>query len=114
VAETGATRLANTDSEVSDSEEDDEIISKPEPKTEMRISSSSYKKSGHQRQDKAFGSRVQGAGRVNKNRGEVVGERQVTFAPGSGRKEKVRPEPARKGRRDDGRRSASGNVFRRM
>jgi ribosome biogenesis protein ENP2 len=114
VAETGATRLANTDSEVSDSEENDEIISKPEPKTEMRISSSSYKKSGHQRQDEAFGSRVQGAGRVNKNRGEVVGERQVTFAPGSGRKEKVRPEPARKGRRDDGRRSASGNVFRRM
>ena len=113
-AETGATRLATTDSEGSDSEDEDGIISKSKSKPEMRISSSSYKKSGHQRQDKALGSRVQGAGRVNKSRGEVVGERQITFAPSSGRKEKQKPEPARKGRRDEGRRSASGNVFRRM
>jgi ribosome biogenesis protein ENP2 len=114
VVETGATRLANTDSEASDDiEENDEISLKPKPKPEMRISSSSYKKSGHQREDKAFGWRAQGAGRVNKNI-EVVGERQVTFAPSTGKNEKAKPEPARKGRRDQGRRSASGNVFRKL
>ncbi|TVY91526.1 Ribosome biogenesis protein [Lachnellula willkommii] len=96
----------------------DEIMSKPKPKTkpEMRISSSSYKKSGHQRQDKPLGSRMQGAGRISKNKGEVVGERSVTFAPEGRKKEKdsAKPPVERKGRRDDGRRSASGNVFRNM
>ncbi|TVY24973.1 Ribosome biogenesis protein [Lachnellula hyalina] len=94
----------------------DEIMSKPKPKPEMRISSSSYKKSGHQRQDKPLGSRMQGAGRVNKNKGEVVGERSVTFAPEGRKKEKesAKPPVERKGRRDDGRRSASGNVFRNL
>jgi len=58
-----------------------------------------------------LGSRTHTGGRVNK-KGDVVGERQVTFAPSTGRKEKL--EPARKGRRDEGRRSASGNVFRRL
>lgn len=95
----------------SDSEEDDHIITRPKP--EMRISSSSYKKSGHQRQDKALGSRTQGAGRVSKRKGDVVGERSVTFAP-AGKKDKEEATPARKGRRDQGRRSASGNVFRRL
>lgn len=95
---------------------DDEIRSKSAPiaKPDMRISSSSYKKSGHQRRDKPLGSRKQGGGRVSKNRGEVAGERQVTFAPSVGRVEKEKTEPQRKGRRDDGRRSASGNVFRRL
>jgi ribosome biogenesis protein ENP2 len=97
-------------------ESDDGIRSKSAPiaKPDMRISSSSYKKSGHQRQDKSLGSRKQGGGRVSKNRGEVVGERQVTFAPSAGRVGKEKTEPQRKGRRDDGRRSASGNVFRRL
>jgi ribosome biogenesis protein ENP2 len=111
IGEVTATKEANSDSDASDSEE--EVISKPKPVPEMRISSSSYKKSGHQRQDKPLGSRVQGAGRITKNKGEVVGERQVTFAPNAGKREKEKPEP-RKGRRDDGRRSASGNVFRRL
>ncbi|CZR51888.1 nucleolar protein 10 [Phialocephala subalpina] len=105
------------DSDASDSEDDDEIRTKPKakPQPEMRISSSSYKKSGHQRQDKPLGSRVQGAGRVSKNRGEVVGERSVTFAPqGKKAKEPEKSEPVRKGRRDEGRRSASGNVFRKL
>jgi ribosome biogenesis protein ENP2 len=118
----GATtvKAAAVNSDESDSEEasdEDEIMAKPKPvaKADMRISSSSYKKSGHQSQDKALGSRVQSGGRVNKNRGEVVGERQVTFAP-AGRKGKEREEPEtpKKGRRDEGRRSASGNVFRRL
>jgi ribosome biogenesis protein ENP2 len=106
---------AGVDSDDSESEgnkDDDDIIakSKVKAKPEMRISSSSYKKSGHQRQDKPLGSRTHSGGRINKNKGDVVGERQVTFAPSS--KEKV--ESTRKGRRDEGRRSASGNVFRRL
>jgi ribosome biogenesis protein ENP2 len=104
---------AGSDSE-DEGDSEDEIMSKPKPKPEMRISSSSYKKSGHQRQDKALGARKQTTGRVSKNRGDVVGERQVTFAPSSGRKEKEKPEPVKRGKRDDSRRSASGNVFRRL
>ncbi|KAL3422086.1 WD repeat protein [Phlyctema vagabunda] len=112
VGEVGTIIKGNSDSGSSDESDEDEIISKPKP--EMRISSSSYKKSGHQRQDKPLGSRVQGAGRVSKNKGDVVGERQVTFAPVGKKKEMEKPEPKRQGRRDDGRRSASGNVFRRL
>ncbi|KAE9380204.1 WD40 repeat-like protein [Stipitochalara longipes BDJ] len=107
----------NRASAESDSEEDDDEIlaqSKAKIKPEMRISSSSYKKSGHQRQDKPLGSRIHAGGRTNKAKGDVVGERQVTFAPSTGRKEKEKVEPARKSRRDEGRRSASGNVFRRL
>ena len=119
VGEGNTTNAAAFDSDPSDSDEsdEDEIMSKPKPKPkpEMRISSSSYKKSGHQQQDKALGARTQGNGRISKNKGEVVGERQITFAPSGGKKERQeKPEPVRKGRRDDGRRSASGNVFRRM
>jgi ribosome biogenesis protein ENP2 len=114
--DTTSGRVANEIADSSDSEDsdEDEIMSKPKPKPEMRISSSSYKKSGHQRRDKPLGARTQGTGRISKNKGEVVGERSVTFAP-SGKKDKERAKPMeRKGRRDDGRRSASGNVFRRM
>jgi len=114
VGEIAAPKAANSDSDGSDS--DEEQISKPRPKAkpEMRISSSSYKKSGHQRQDKALGARVQGAGRVTKNRTDVVGERQSIFVPSSGKKDKAKPEPVKKERRDDGRRSASNNVFRKL
>jgi ribosome biogenesis protein ENP2 len=103
---------ADNDSDASD--DDDEIIHQPKPKPEMRISSSSYKKSGHQKQDRALGSRVQGAGRVSKSREDVVGERQITFAPSSGKEAKEKARASKKGRRDDGRRSASGNVFRNL
>jgi ribosome biogenesis protein ENP2 len=113
VGESAGLKIAKNDSEASDDSEEEEIRAPPKPKPEMRISSSSYKKSGHQRQDKSLGSRVQGAGRVTKTRGDVVGERSITFAPSSGKKEE-KPEPTRTGRRDDGRRSASGNVFRRL
>lgn len=108
-----ASKEADSQSDTSDTSED-EIISKPKPKPEMRISSSSYRKSGHQRQDKALGSRISGAGRVSKAKGDVVGERQITFAPSSSRDTKERATTAKKGRRDDGRRSASGNVFRKL
>jgi ribosome biogenesis protein ENP2 len=102
---------ASSDGSDSDSEEEDHITTKPKP--EMRISSSSYKKSGHQRRDKALGSRTPGTGRVSKNKGDVVGERSVTFAPARNRV-KEETAPARNERRDKGRRSASGNVFRRL
>jgi len=110
---TAVSKAIHSDSETDDSE--DEIISKPKPKPEMRISSSSYRKSGHQRHEKALGSRISSAGRVSKNRGDVVGERQITFSPSSGKKEaKEKSTAVKKGRRDDGRRSASGNVFRKL
>lgn len=108
---TAAAQVGKVDSDGSDEEE---IRTQPKPKPEMRISNSSYKKSGHTRQDQSLGARAQGAGRVTKSRGEVNGERQITFAPASTKKEKAEPEPVRKVRRDDGRRSASGNVFRRL
>ena len=119
VGEVSMANAADVGSNVSGSDEgedEDEIRSKPVPrvKPDMRISSSSYKKSGHQRKDKALGSRSQSGGRLSKAKGEVVGERQITFAPSSGRKEKEQVVPRPKGRRDDGRRSASGNVFRRL
>lgn len=114
----GADIVANDEIDGSDSSDDEEeemrAKSKPKPKPEMRISSSSYKKSGHQRQDKALGSRVQGKGRITKNRAEVAGERQVTFAPIPTRTKKEETVSTRKGRRDEGRRSASGNVFRKI
>ncbi|KAH6679296.1 WD repeat-containing protein-like protein [Halenospora varia] len=117
VGDAGHAKATKDSDESSDSEDsdEDEIVAKPKPKPEMRISSSSYKKSGHQKRDAPLGSRKQGNGRVGKNRGDVNGERSVTFAPSSGKKDKEVAKPIeRKGRRDDGRRSASGNVFRKL
>ncbi|TGO21201.1 hypothetical protein BPAE_0234g00130 [Botrytis paeoniae] len=110
------TKQRKVDSEDESSDDEDEVVSKPKPAAEMRISSSSYKKSGHQRKDNALGARKQGTGRVSKNRGDVVGERSVTFAPaGKKDKEKTEVKPANsRSRREDARRSASGNVFRRL
>lgn len=109
---TKAERSGSEDSD-SDSEESGKLKSKPE----MRISSSSYKKSGHTRQDKSLGALVQSqqtTGRISKNRGEVNGERRVTFTPASTKREKEKPEVSKNIRRDEGRRSASGNVFRKL
>ena len=119
VGEVAENHRASAESDRSESDGEDDngnsvAQSKAKTKPEMRISSSSYKKSGHQRQDKPLGSRAHNSGRVNKAKGDVVGERQVTFAPSTSRKEKEGVEPIRKGRRDEGRRSASGNVFRRL
>ncbi len=91
-----------------------------------RISSASYKKSGHRSQqprlhvssmkkpqqsrDRSFGSR---AGRVTASRAStrtVVGEREITFAPE--KKGKVRKFERTEKKQNKGRRSASGNVFR--
>jgi ribosome biogenesis protein ENP2 len=110
VGDVNAPKALHSDSEDGGDSDEDEAISKPNPKPEMRISSSSYKKSGHQRQDKALGSRIPGTGRVTKNRKDVVGDKTVSFAPA--RKEKEIAQPIKKVRRDEGRRSASNNVFR--
>lgn len=109
VGEANPAAKVNSESDNSDSENENAW---PKAKPEMRISSSSYKKSGHQRQDIPLGERKLGNGRVSKNKGDVVGERQVTFAPTGNRREKEKVEPVKKGRRDEGRRSASNNVFR--
>ncbi|KAK2627974.1 hypothetical protein QTJ16_002620 [Diplocarpon rosae] len=109
----GEAAAANVNSGGSDSEEEDEVAAQSKPKPEMRISSSSYKKSGHQKQDTALGARKQSAGRVSKNKGDVVGERSITFEPSAGKRDKEEA-PIRKGGRENGRRSASGNVLRRL
>ncbi|KAL8807027.1 MAG: hypothetical protein Q9223_004482 [Gallowayella weberi] len=98
-----------------------------------RISSSTYRKSGHRSQqaqpqvrvsssrasypvkDRSFGDRAE----RNKNRrpssGAILGEKEITFAPrrkGKGAVVKEAEQPS--GGRRQGRRSASGNVFRSM
>ena len=107
---------------------DEELRSKA--KDSGRISSISYKRSGHRPQqpqmrvmsskgvkpakDRTFGSRAE---RFKAEKGAVSsvgGEREITFAPErKGKPPKVeRQKPDQ--RRDKGRRSASGNVFRNM
>ncbi|KAI9801322.1 MAG: Nucleolar protein 10 [Phylliscum demangeonii] len=105
---------------------------KPPTKPEMRISTSSYAKSGHLShtrapasaaplRDRSFGSRVAKApAAARKGTRGVVGEREISFVV-ERKKQKVQPAVAstkqdrdRQGRRDEGRRSASGNIFRRM
>ncbi|KAI9783627.1 MAG: Nucleolar protein 10 [Peltula sp. TS41687] len=103
---------------------------------QMRISTSAYKKSGHvsqmkastrrpEQRDSSFGSRIaKHTTRVRKTAGGgVVGERELSFSVEKKKKKKRfdggegRGFDARDkggGRRDAGRRSASGNVFRRM
>ena len=103
----------------------------PKAKDQGRISSVSYKRSGHrpqqpqvrmtssgkpqQARDRSFGSRAVPNKRTKSGGGGgggAVGEREITFAPE--RKSKVERVERKEGRRDLGRRSASGNVFRNL
>ncbi|KAI9834085.1 MAG: hypothetical protein M1819_003370 [Sarea resinae] len=101
----------------------------PQQGPQMRVSSSAShnQQRFQQSRDRSFGSRAathtnNGRSRSGasgqRNGAGVVGEKQVTFAPerrskGGERAEKPSESTGgRKGRRDDGRRSASGNVFR--
>lgn len=95
-------------------------------KNDGRISSGSYRKSGHRAQqpqmrvtsskkpqqvkDRSFGSRAERSKSAKPKVSRVVGEREITFAPEK-RSKVVKVEP-REGRQDKERRSASGNVFR--
>ena len=102
----------------------------PKAKDSGRISSVSYKRSGHRPQqpqmrvmsskgvkpakDRTFGSRAE---RIKAQKGTVSsvgGEREITFAPErKGKTPKMERQKSDQ-RRDKGRRSASGNVFRNM
>ncbi|KAI1342990.1 WD40-repeat-containing domain protein [Xylariaceae sp. FL0016] len=98
----------NDESNMVDSEDSDPMV--------MRVSSSNHI-GGKSAKDTSLGSRAQKTGRVSKNRGDVVGEREVTFMPESRKQRHVEEEEAeapRKEKRSDARRNASGNVFRRM
>ncbi|KAJ9151154.1 WD repeat protein [Pleurostoma richardsiae] len=97
-----------------DPEEDDDSapIRKSNGDVSMRISSSSQ--AGRSTRDTALGSRAQKSGRSGKTRREeVVGEQQVTFLP-ERKKKGTEEESAPTKRRLDGRRSASGNAFRKL
>lgn len=83
----------------------------------MRVSSSNQQ-GRKQDRDAAFGSRTQKGGRPSKARGgDVVGDKEITFAPEPTKNvnKTVQPTTSTSGERRTGtRRSASGNVFRRI
>ena len=125
VEEEAIADIPRSNSDDSSGEED-----APKAKDSGRISSVSYKKSGHrpqqpqmrvtsskkpqQARDRSFGSRAERSKSTKTNTSTVVGEREITFAPEMKKKtQKVENIGADK-RRDKGRRSASGNVFRNM
>ncbi len=113
----------------SDSDESSEEEEAPKHKETGRISSVSYKRSGHrpqqpqmrvtsskkpqQARDRSFGSRAERSKSTKTNTtSTVVGEREITFAPERKRKAQKVENTEVDRRRDKGRRSASGNVFR--
>ncbi|KAK1988063.1 WD40-repeat-containing domain protein [Colletotrichum cereale] len=85
---------------------------------EMKISSSNLK--GGKERDTALGARVQKSGRINKtNRGDAYGEKAVTFVP-HGKKKHGGQQPDHhddsrpRDHKNNARRSASTNTFRRL
>ncbi|TRX92312.1 hypothetical protein FHL15_006698 [Xylaria flabelliformis] len=82
----------------------------------MRVSSSNQE-SGRRDRDTAFGSRTQKPGRPTRARGgDVVGDKEITFAPEPKKKEMMDQPTASTSeeKRSAARRSASGNVLRRI
>lgn len=114
----------------SNSDESSEEEDAPKAKDSGRISSVSYKRSGHrpqqpqmrvtsskkpqQARDRSFGSRAERIKSTKINTNTVVGEREITFAPERKKKTQKLENTGADKRRDKGRRSASGNVFRNM
>lgn len=116
------------------SEEDSTISEKyerPKTKDSGRISSSSYKRSGHKSQqpemvvtsskrpmaprDRSFGSRAVKPNKEKSKFERVVGVREVTFAPRKMTKHQNPDQGPKAPKRDrDSRRSASGNVMRNL
>ncbi|KAI0178706.1 WD40 repeat-like protein [Hypoxylon sp. FL1284] len=116
-ASPGVRSSDKSDDDASDPDESDDEV-KPQRGAQkemvMHVRTSNQGKSGPSK-DTSLGSRAQKSGRISKARGDVVGERQVTFVPESRKKKNEEaPKPQAKDRRDDSRRSASGNVFRRL
>ena len=113
-------------SDSSESSEEEEPAS--QLKNSGRISSSSYRKSGHRTQqpqmhvkssrrpqqvkDRSFGSRAERSKAVKPRIARVVGEREITFAPEVKKKPPKFETSGRRSGKD--RRSASGNVLRNM
>lgn len=131
-------RKGSSDEESSESENETKH-SRKDTSDKNRISTSTYKKSGHKSQrgpqmvvsssgnrkphksqDRTFGSRVSKLkdqrAPIGNNKTIVVGEREITFAPAKKSRKPVAEEGSSNGQRHDrkDRRSASGNVFRRM
>lgn len=117
-------------STTSDSSTDEEDMPAPKVRDSGRISSSSYKRSGHRSQnpqmivssskkplssqDRSFASRVKQQKQIKTTAVRTIGgEREITFMPEKKRKAlAVEEKKDTNQRRDKGRRSASGNVFR--
>ncbi|KPM37397.1 Ribosome biogenesis protein enp2 [Neonectria ditissima] len=96
---------------------EDEIAPPKKAKDEVEMRVSSTSNGGRAIRDTALGSRQHKSGRMNKARGEIVGERQVTFVPESRKKQMPEEEeapPPPRGKKHGDRRSASSNTFRRM
>ncbi|KAL8822736.1 MAG: hypothetical protein Q9191_006535 [Dirinaria sp. TL-2023a] len=119
---------SDMDSPVSSDDEAERAPTKNKANDSGRISSSSYRKSGHrpkqpqmrvafsnvprESRDHTFGFRAERHKTANNPQSSIRGEREITFAPLRKTKTAEREEPKR--RRDEGRRSASGNVLRNM
>lgn len=121
--------LAELPKSDTDDSSTDEERSVPKSKEDGRISSVSYKRSGHrpqqpqmkisstkkplQSRDRSFGSRAERNKAKKTGISTVGGEREITFAPErKGKAQKVERTYQTNQRRDKGRRSASGNAFR--
>lgn len=127
VEEEALDEVPNSDSESSASDEPEAPI-KPKTSDTNRISSSSYKKAGHRSKqptlqitssrnpkpsrDRSFGSRAEQHKTSKATTQSLGGEREITFAPEKTKKPQKMERPQK--RRDEGRRSASGNVFRNL
>ena len=80
----------------------------------MQVTSSKKPMGNH---DRSFGSRAVQNKKPKVSFGHVVGEREITFAPekkGKAQKATRGEDKHSDGKRDKGRRSASGNVFRNL
>lgn len=117
-------------SSTSDSSADEEATPAPKAKDPGRFSSISYKRSGHRpqnpqmrvssskkplsSQDRSFASRAKQQKHTKTTAVRTIGgEREITFVPEKKRKvQAVEEKKDGNQRRDNGRRSASGNVFR--
>ena len=110
----------DSDDDSSDESETEVRAAPAKASDDMTMRVSSTQNEHRQRRDTALGSRQQKYGRQGKGpRGEVVGERQVSFVPHSMKKmtqqsqDDEAPPPPRQWPRA-GRRSASSNTFRKM
>lgn len=110
------TRYQANDSDDESSDDDEAIRSTNRSKDDITMRISSTQNEGRPVRDTALGSRAHKSGRTTKTqRGDVGGERQVTFVPESKKKkqqEEAESTPRQQSR--GGRRSASSNTFRRM